>query len=156
VASTDEESSLDQQSDAELRKKHDGGVVSSKDGGVKVGSVDGGVPLAVGFAQVQAIFDAHCVSCHQEGVLRGGLSLTAGDSYAQLVNVSAAGFACASFGQRVLPFNVGASLLSQKVHGTQQCGARMPASDSRIGVAPLTQQELDVIDGWISTGATAR
>ncbi len=80
---------------------------------------------------VQAIFTRACVSCHGSS---GGLNLsTAAMSRTNLVNRPAAGGACASSGvMRVVPGNPTASLLYQKVAGTQTCGSAMPRNAARL------------------------
>jgi len=96
---------------------------------------------------VQAIFTRACVSCHGSS---GGLNLsTAAMSRTNLVNRPAAGGACASSGViRVVPGNPTASLLYQKVAGTQTCGSAMPRNAPALSAA-----DQNTIRSWIAAGA---
>lgn len=96
---------------------------------------------------VQAIFTRACVSCHGAS---GGLNLsTAAMSRTNLVNRPAAGGACAPSGViRVVPGNPMASLLYQKVAGTQTCGSAMPRNAPALSAA-----DQNTIRSWIAAGA---
>ena len=112
-------------------------------------------PPSSDFAAVQAIFDAHCVSCHSAALTPGVLGypqlpLTAGQSYAALVG-RPAHEVCG--GTLVTAGNAGASYLEAKLTQIQPCeGARMPTGEA-ILPQPLSQADLDTITGWISAGA---
>lgn len=88
---------------------------------------------AATFTQVQAIFTASCTGCHGAGG-SAGLNLTAGNAYANLVNVPATTAA----GVRVAPGNPSASRLSTFL-----------ASGHR-SVSAANQ---DIINSWITAGA---
>lgn len=106
------------------------------------GPADAGTPA---YAAVQAIFNASCTSCHGGS---GALNLGASVSYANLVNVAAAGGSCASSGMlRVTPGDPMNSLLFRKVAATQPCGNAMPRS------GPLAPADVEIIRRWIAGGA---
>ena len=91
--------------------------------------------------QIQPIFNIQCTGCHGNN---GGLTITAGVSYNNLVNVNAR-TSCPSF-KRVLPNDAANSVLYRKVSGTT-CGSRMPT-----GVA-LSTSDITLIRDWINQGA---
>ncbi len=94
---------------------------------------------------VQVIFDHNCTtSCHEGVNATGGLSLTSGKSYANLVNVpsSYAGLL------RVEPGNADSSLLYLKVIGYPQTGVRMPLDGTT-----LSSMQISAIRTWIDEGA---
>lgn len=107
------------------------------------GPADAGTPA---YAAVQAIFNASCTSCHGGS---GALNLGASVSYANLVNVAAAGGSCASSGMlRVAPGDPTNSLLYRKVAATQPCGNSMPR-----GGPALAPADVEIIRRWIAGGA---
>lgn len=96
---------------------------------------------------VQPIFDANCVACHQTGGAHGNLNLEAGYAYRAIVSRP-------SSEVRLLRVNPGKpekSYLFHKLSGTHLrvggSGARMPAT------GPLDRNSIDVIRRWISEGA---
>ncbi len=101
----------------------------------------------VSFAKhVQPIFDSTCVRCHNSMKSYGNLDLSAGKSYAQLVNV-----ACSCGGKRVDSAHPAASQLLLKLAG---------ASDRCRGVMPMTKalKSFDpgaygIVESWVSAGA---
>jgi hypothetical protein len=103
-------------------------------------------PSEVSFSQhIQPIFQNTqygCLGCHGGA---GGLSLTAGQSYGNLVNVRAR-TQCADR-MRVLPSNPSQSVLYLRLSGFT-CGERMPQGGNAI-----TSQHLDLIRDWITQGA---
>lgn len=86
--------------------------------------------------------------CHGGGA--AGFSVTdAASTYASLVEVPAMGMACGPTGAvRVVPGDPDASLLIQKLEGTQACGAAMPKD-----LPALAQSEIDRVRAWILDGA---
>ena len=101
--------------------------------------------------QLQPLFDARCVVCHQYGAAQAGLSLEDGDAHANLVGVK-------STESKLLRVAAGApeeSYLLYKLRGTHASGggtgARMPLPDT--GAAPLSAAELKMIETWIEQGA---
>ena len=105
----------------------------------------------VSFAQqIQPIFNSNgCTSCHGGS---GGLFLTQGQSYTNLVNVNAQEGACNTL-KRVLPGNAAQSVLFIRVSSNSidtQCGpnSRMPKDNPR-----LSQSQIDLIEQWINKGA---
>ena len=108
---------------------------------------DAGV-LAPDLASIQAnVFTPRCATsgCHSGGGAPQGLSLDAGSSFANLVEV-ASNEVPSLF--RVAPGDPDASYLIRKLQGEAAVGARMPL----IG-PPLPQSTIDVIREWISSGA---
>ena len=95
----------------------------------------------VSFANdIQPVFDQNCVSCHPAS---GNLDLTAGNSYANLVNVNASGYS----GKRVVPGDSEQSILFKKIDGSSAYGSNMPLGGS------LSQMEINLIKKWIDEGA---
>jgi hypothetical protein len=95
---------------------------------------------------VQEIFNRKgCASgsCHGTGA-SAGLDLRTGNSYAQLVNVTATQSAVA----RVIPGNADGSYLIIKVEGRQTVGQQMP-----IGGSALDNIDLTNLKNWINQGA---
>lgn len=115
-------------------------------------------PSSPEFKAVQAIFDARCVSCHDARATPSpgrttypALPLTAGSSYASLVN-RRAHETCG--GTLVIPGNLGGSYLESKLTEETPCeGGRMPAGGEAVRPQPLSQAELDTIAAWINAGA---
>ncbi len=71
-------------------------------------------------------------------------------AFTNLVNVAASGVQCAGKGTRVVPGMKDMSILYLKVSldDPSPCGQKMP-----LGLTPLAQSEVDMIDSWISAGA---
>jgi hypothetical protein len=83
----------------------------------------------------------------------GGMDLRPGAAYPELVDVPATNAAARAAGKkRVVPFDAGASFLSQKLHATLRPGegSPMPAVGRR-----LSATELALVDAWIDGGAPA-
>ncbi|MCZ6775044.1 MAG: hypothetical protein O7D34_01155 [Ignavibacteria bacterium] len=95
--------------------------------------------------QVQPIFTNRCVNqgCHPGN--GAPFSLRVGESYGQLVSVTATNGPCAGI-PRVKPFSTDSSALYRRILGT--CGLRMP-----LNLPPLPSDERDVIEDWIDQGA---
>lgn len=96
--------------------------------------------------EVQPIFNASCASaaCHGN---QAGLTLTAGVSYAEIVNVPATQSALL----RVAPGDPAQSFLYLKITGCTPpacVGDRMPR-----GAAPLPAAQIETIREWIAGGA---
>jgi mono/diheme cytochrome c family protein len=91
--------------------------------------------------QIQPIFDTYCTGCHGSN---GGLTLTAGASHLNLVNVQAQS-SCTSM-KRVLPHNADSSVLYRKVSGAS-CGIPMPQGGT------LSTSDVDLIRNWINEEA---
>lgn len=105
-------------------------------------------PSGVSFARdIQPILNANCVACHQGATGPGGLSLEPGSAYKNLVNVRST----ESPLMRVAPGAPDKSYLLNKLLGTQTqvggSGAQMPFG------APLPQNQINLIQQWISQGA---
>jgi hypothetical protein len=98
---------------------------------------------------IQPIFNSNgCTSCHGGS---GGLFLTQGQAYSNLVNVNAQ--AACTTQKRVLPGNPDASVLYIRTSANTadtQCGinSRMPQGSPR-----LPQESIDLIKNWITQGA---
>ena len=94
------------------------------------------------FADIQQnIFNVSCISCHSGGQPTGGLDLSEGASYDNLVNKKSN----ASSLNRVEPFNSSNSYLIKALEGM---GA--PLMPPGIG---LSQAKIDSIISWINRGA---
>jgi hypothetical protein len=115
----------------------------------------GGEPAAT-FAEVQAqVFDTCSgfgpMTCHQSVPFGGGLDLTAGNSYASLVNAPAA-----IGGVRVTPGSLEDSVLWRKLtndlamDGTE--GEPMPKGEA-ISWQELPAEQMDLVSSWILGGA---
>lgn len=105
-------------------------------------------PANVSFAnQIQAIFNANCIVCHATGGIADAIMhLNTGESFAALVNQPSVQNANLT---RVVPGNSAGSLLFQKISSNSPpVGARMP-----LGMAPLSQSDIDLITNWINQGA---
>jgi hypothetical protein len=97
----------------------------------------------VSFSQeIQPIFNSNCIGCHGGS---GGLFLTAGQSYDNLVNVRAV--AGCTTEMRVLPGNAASSVLYKRISGAA-CGDQMPR-----GGNPLAAADIQKIVDWINQGA---
>ena len=116
-------------------------------------------PASPEFQAVQAIFDAHCVGCHNTdsggltpAALRGypALPLTAGKSHQALVN-QPAHEVCG--GTLVVPGDSANSYLQHKLVDPTPCeGGRMPIGEAII-LQPLDSDQMATIDAWIAAGA---
>ncbi|MBN1561092.1 hypothetical protein JW998_12635 [candidate division KSB1 bacterium] len=94
------------------------------------------------FADIQStIFNAACIACHSGSLPSGGLNLSAGAAYGNLVNVASNGSAL----KRVEPFNSDASYLVKVLEGTD--APLMPPG------APLGSAKIDSVKAWIDRGA---
>lgn len=101
----------------------------------------GGDGATVSFAtDVQPIFNANCVGCHGAN---GGLDLSAGNSYGNLVGVTSPTYGTV----RVVAGDGGASLLLSKMRGEAGTGNVMPPTGA------LPNDTLDVVERWIDEGA---
>lgn len=98
-------------------------------------------------ADVQPIFTASCITgCHGGAYPASNLNLTVGNSYAQLVNVAAAG--CSGGEIRVVAGDSANSELAKKILGVGFCsGTQMPKLGS------LSAAEVQIIIDWIDNGA---
>jgi hypothetical protein len=105
-------------------------------------SILGTLPLVSFSSQIQPIFNSHCTSCHGSS---GGLSLAAGASYTNLINVPAQSSSCPSL-KRVLPNDAANSVLNKKISGTT-CGSWMPPSGA------LSIIDIALVREWINQGA---
>jgi mono/diheme cytochrome c family protein len=94
---------------------------------------------------IQPIFTAHCVSCHSASFKNGGLDLSAGSSYAHLVNVTASKDINK---KRVLPQDPDNSYLVIKLEGAQAGVTRMPLNGSK-----LSSSNIQSVKNWITRGA---
>jgi mono/diheme cytochrome c family protein len=97
--------------------------------------------------QVQPIFDANCVVCHQSGGAQAGLVLEDGKAYANLVEQRSHESPMAL----VTPGSAENSYLLHKISGTQAAahgdGARMPLGGQ------LDSSDIDIVRAWIVAGA---
>jgi hypothetical protein len=119
------------------------------------GPTDGGTQVAASFAQnVQPIFNARCTSCHSGTNATGDLDLSAGVSYANLVNRAASSSCAAAVpgAVRVRPADTAGSMLWRKLANTaDKCGRAMPFGST--GLITVARSEFDIIEKWIQDGA---
>jgi hypothetical protein len=106
------------------------------------------------FPQIQSqIFDQNCTSssCHSSATRSGNMSLAAGESYDNLVNVEPDNEVARTAGLlRVKPDDPDSSFILRKLEGDLQPGE---GSQMPLGAAPLPASEIDLIRQWISDGA---
>jgi hypothetical protein len=95
---------------------------------------------------IQAIFNNSCTgsNCHSASSSRGGLSLAAGQAYANLVNITALAEANKI---RVIPNDADNSYLIIRLEGRQTVGGKMPQGGS------LSTNRIQNIKNWINQGA---
>jgi len=85
--------------------------------------------------------------CHSGNKPKESLALDMAKSYAELVNVSTS--ECSGTRKLVVPGRPGSSYLMQKLLGVSMCtGTQMPKAGQS-----LAQKQLDLISGWICSGA---
>ena len=99
------------------------------------------------------IFDSTCATafCHGTGAASGGLDLSDGAAYANLVGVLATNEAAKAANlQRVLPNDPADSFLLLKLEGTLAAGEGVPMP--LVG-GPLPASAIDTIRRWIAAGA---
>ena len=97
---------------------------------------------------IQPIFDARCVVCHQPGGQAFFLSLLVGESYDNLVNADSFIYTDPQ-ATRVVPVDPDVSVLYNKVADTGQYGGIMPQPPS----TPLAPAQIELIRLWIVQGA---
>lgn len=109
-------------------------------------TTSGGVSFS---RDIQPVFNANCVVCHTGTAGPQGLSLDAGKSYGNLVNVKSTEAPALN---RVAPGSPDKSYIINKLLGTQTqaggSGAQMP-----FGAQPLPQATINLIQQWITAGA---
>jgi hypothetical protein len=121
-----------------------GGGGGGGDGGGGGGGGGGtGVRLS---ADVQPIFNNHCVLCHTTGGSASFLNLTSGSAHANLVNVAST--ETVGGGLRVAPGNSSTSVLYKRVSGV--------GLDASEAIMPpgffLSAAEQQTIKDWIDQG----
>jgi hypothetical protein len=107
-----------------------------------------GAPVSLS-AQVQPIFTSTCATagCHTGAHPQAGLTLGAGQSWSNLVNVRSG---CSDGRLRVTAGETAHSYLINKLTGVGMCsGTRMPGGSA----APLNNAQMAAIRGWICEGA---
>ncbi len=107
------------------------------------------------FAEVTAIFEQRCVTCHRADALGlpgyAKLPLTADVAHAKLVG-QPANETCG--GTLVVPGKSAQSYLYLKVSQQTPCeGGHMPAKFEMLPAPPLTAEQLATIAAWIDDGA---
>jgi hypothetical protein len=110
------------------------------------GSPGGGSTDTTFAGGVQPIFTSSCATssaCHQSPGQQG-LILSAGQSYAMLVNVNSSEVPAL---KRVRPSKIDSSYIVNKLDGTQTVGAKMPPGGS------LSTSAIQLIKNWIAAGA---
>jgi hypothetical protein len=127
-----------------------GGGSSDPDGST------GGTQSGANFAQnVQPIFNSRCTAgCHSGSTPQGGLDLSAGVSYASLVDKAASSACGARVPGAILvtPGNRQASMLWRKLANTgDKCFSAMPLGTG--GLISVARTEFDTVEKWIQDGA---
>jgi hypothetical protein len=89
--------------------------------------------------QIQPIWNSRCVSCHSGSFPAGGLNLSSGFSYSQLVDVISPNYGV----WRVRRGRPDSSVLFHKIINTRIYGGRMPPSGK------LSESEIMLIEKWI-------
>jgi hypothetical protein len=117
--------------------------------GVPSSAPSTGTASAVSFKKdLQPVFTANCVVCHQGSQAPGGLSLEPGVAYRNLVKAPST----ESSLSRVDPGAPDKSYLLNKLQGTQAqvggSGAQMP-----YGASPLSSAQIGLLQQWVSAGA---
>jgi hypothetical protein len=98
-------------------------------------------------ADVQAVFDAHCIGCHRQ-FGEADLDLRTGFSYRETVGQTTRSYAPAV---RVKPADLDGSVLFQKITGSGVYGGVMPPPG--LGSPPVTPEGIETIRAWILEGA---
>jgi|GEM_PF-6426494 len=137
----------------------DAGVDGGPDGGMEEdggcdggtagdGGMDGGVPISYAM-EIQPIFDARCISCHDSVTHRGNLDLSAPGSRSRLVDVPSS---CNPSVMRVMAFDTAASMLWRKTAADpSRCLGAMPMGTA--GLRFIAPMEFDLLEQWILQGA---
>ncbi len=136
-----------------------------------------GPPVVSQFNDIKTqIFTPICSGCHQGGSPPGNLNLQAANAYTQLLGADSLGEnSCERPAmKRVEPLSANNSFLFRKLDGTHTglggcnvapcnpfggesgCGQQMPWSNPANGPAsssPLSGAELNLVSGWINSGA---
>ncbi len=113
-------------------------------------SVPVGTPFASFSGSVQPIFTQRCAfsGCHAGASPGGDMNLEQGQAYGNIVDV----ISSVPSLKRVLPGFPDSSFLVHKIQGTQASvggsGLRMPITN-----CCLSQDQIDLIRSWITTGA---
>ena len=137
---------------------------STLDGGEDAAAGSAGAPAdggeeassAASWTQVYTTVIAQkCTPCHTTpsggGILNGKLDMTSqATAYSNLVNAPAAGSGCSGKGTRVKAGLPDESIMYLKVSldDPSPCGAKMP-----LGGPELSQDEVNLIESWITGGA---
>lgn len=103
---------------------------------------------AATLSQLQAeVFTPRCSFCHTGGAssLPGAMNLTAGNAFANLVNVASRESPATL---RVAPGDAASSYLIRKLEGTNISGSRMPLGGPFLGADTIAR-----IKSWIASGA---
>ncbi len=102
-----------------------------------------GLPAQVDFdTQIQPLFDSNCANNYCHGANAGGLDLTTGNSYNQLVDVESHGYAPAL---RVASGDPVSSVLYDKISGGGNFGQQMPPYPQ----PPLSDANIALVETWI-------
>jgi hypothetical protein len=134
----------------------DGGTVSVGELITAVNSSLDGCPVAVPFADVQAIFSASCAVafCHSGPFPANGMSLAPGEAFDEIVGIRPLNLSAAAAGfLRVDPGMPENSFLLLKIDADPlpdfSFGGSMPPFPSPM----LPPKEIQLIEDWIAQGA---
>ena len=113
---------------------------------------DGGATVTLS-GDVQPIFTVNCLfsGCHAGSSPEEGMSLVAGQTFSNVVNVAARQLPSMN---RVTPNQPDDSYLVHKVQGTHlDVGVGGSGSRMLLNLSPLSQSDIDLIRAWIQAGA---
>lgn len=112
--------------------------------------IDEGIPPSTLSGDVQPVFNANCITCHQTIAPPVNLDLSAGNAYTNLVDVDSE----QSLIKRVTPGNSFESYLFAKLIGIHTFGPFLGSGDMMPkGAEPLGFEDMDKIQAWINQGA---
>ena len=100
-------------------------------------------------ADIQPIFSARCTGCHSGGFPSGGMNLSSGVAYANIVNVTSN---CTASLKRIVPSSRSSSLMWLKTsNDPAKCGSAMPFGGP--GLKTTAPADFAKLERWIDEGA---
>ena len=100
-------------------------------------------------ADIQPIFSARCTGCHSGGFPSGGMNLSSGVAYANIVNVTSN---CTASLKRIVPSSRSSSLMWLKTsNDPAKCGSAMPFGSP--GLKTTAPADFAKLERWIDEGA---
>ena len=107
------------------------------------------------FARIQSeILDQSCTSCHSGSTPAGGMSLVAGQSFANLTAAAVSNDDARADGmKRIVPSNPERSLLYRKLNFAGWPAGRNYGSPMPLGLPSLSIGQMEYVRQWIAAGA---